>query len=71
VERQPSTEELDQARTRARADARAKVEKKLTGPAVDEPVVDHAGPYEFAPEDLRAEYERVYERTLKDLRGEG
>ena len=69
MERQPNPEELEQARERARADAWAEVEREQARRPVDEPVVDDAGPFEFAPEDLRAEYERVYEQTLRELRG--
>jgi hypothetical protein len=68
VERQPNEAELERARERARADARARVEDEAERPAVDEPVVEDAGPYEFAPEAVRAEYDRVYEETLDTLR---
>jgi hypothetical protein len=52
----------------ARADARAKIQAEAVGRAADAPIVDDAGPYEFAPEDVRAEYERVYEETIGALR---
>ena len=68
MERQPKEEELEQARSRARADAHARLQATKARPEADEPVVDDAGPYEFAPEDVRAEYERVYEETLAQLR---
>jgi hypothetical protein len=71
VERQPTKKELEQAGERARADAQARVEEERARPPADEPIVDDAGPYEFAAEDLRAEYERVYEETLSALRGRG
>ncbi len=69
MERQPTEEELEQARERARADAQVRVEAERGRPAADEPIVDDAGPYEFAAEDVRAEYERVFDETLNALRG--
>jgi hypothetical protein len=68
VERQPNEAELELARDRARTDARARVENEAERPAVDEPIVEDAGAYEFAPEAVRAEYDRVYEETLRTLR---
>ena len=68
MERRPTAAEVEQARDRARDDARRRVEDERGRPAADEPIVDTAGPYEFAPEALRAEYERVYDTTLAALR---
>jgi hypothetical protein len=71
VERQPTQDELAEARDRARADAHLRVEAERARPSADEPIVEDAGPYEFAPEDVRAEYERVFEETLTALRQRG
>ena len=71
MERKPTQSELTEARERARVDARKRVEKDRARPAVDEPIVEGSGPYEFAPEAARAEYERVYEATLEALRHGG
>jgi hypothetical protein len=68
MERQPTEEELAEARERACSDARARFDDERERSSVDEPIVAGAGPYEFAPEDVRAEYERVYEETLTALR---
>ena len=68
MERQPTEAELEEARERARADARRRHDEERSRPAADTPVVEDAGPYEFAPEDVRAEYERVFEETLGLLR---
>jgi hypothetical protein len=69
VEKGPEAQELAQARERARADARARVERDRTQPAADAPIVESAGPYEFAPEPLRDAYERAYEEALRELTG--
>jgi hypothetical protein len=71
VERQPTTAELNEARERARSDARRRANQERTGSDADEPIVAGAGPYEFAPEQARAEYDRVFEATLEELRGGG
>ena len=68
MEKNPEPHELDEARRRARSDARARVERDRTRPAADAPVVESDGPYEFAPEALRAAYDRAYEEALRDLR---
>ena len=57
MEKQPTEEELEEARRRARADA---AEARRRG-AVDE--LGDAGPYAFAPESLQAEYDRAYEEA--------
>ena len=67
MEKGPEPEELAQARERARRDARARVERDRSRPAADAPVVESAGPYEFAPEPLRDAYDRAYEEALREL----
>ena len=71
MEKQPTGEEFEEARRRARADAEAKLRRERERPSVDEPIVEEDETYSFAPEDLRAEYERVYEETLASLRERG
>ena len=67
MEKNPEPGELDEARERAQADARARVERDRTRPAADAPIVESDGPYEFAPEPLRDAYERAYEAELREL----
>lgn len=71
MERQPTEAELNEARERARADASRRVVHEQYRPEADEPIVEDAGPYEFAPEAARAEYEQVFESTLAELRRGG
>ncbi len=68
VEKQPTGDEFETARRQARADATEKARTERERPDVDQPLVDESSTYSFAPEDLRAEYERVYEETLDKLR---
>jgi hypothetical protein len=65
MERQPTAEELEEARRRGREDAAAHSERARTRPASEVPVVESAGPFEFAPEALREAYERAYEDALE------
>ena len=67
MERKPSEAELEEARERARADAEQRQRDEKARPAADQPVVENAGPYEFAPEALRDEYERAYEEARRTL----
>ena len=71
MEKQPTDEEFEEARVQARADAEEKVRRERTRPDVDEPIVEEDATYSFAPEPLRAEYERVFEETLTALRASG
>ena len=67
MEKQPSEEELEAARERARADAEERYAYETSGREPDEQPGE-AGPYAYAPEDMQAEYMRVYEETLRELR---
>jgi hypothetical protein len=67
VEKQPSEDELEAARERARADAEARYAYEISGRDPEEQPGE-AGPYAYAPEDVQAEYARVYEETLEGLR---
>jgi hypothetical protein len=60
MEKQPTEEELAEARRRGRADA---VEARRRG-GDGEP--GDAGPYAFAPESLQAEYDRAYDEARAD-----
>ena len=71
MEKQPTPDEYEEARRQARTDAEEKLRRERSRPAVDEPVVEEDATYSFAPEPLRAEYERVYEETLDSLRERG
>ena len=71
MEKQPTGDEFEAARHQAKEDAAEKARAERERPAVDEPLVEESATYSFAPEDLRAEYERVYEETLAKLRGNG
>jgi hypothetical protein len=64
VEKQPTTEELEDARRRARADAEARVA------AGDEEDAPGEQPFAYAAETVQAEYARVFEETLERLRKE-
>jgi hypothetical protein len=67
LEKQPTEEELDAARERAQADAEERFAYESSGREPDEQPGE-AGPYAYAPEDVQAEYSRVYEETLGRLR---
>ena len=66
MEKQPTQEELDGARERARADAEERYAYEISGREPDEPPGEQPLPY--AAEDVQAEYARVYEETLAQLR---
>ena len=68
MERQPTGAELAEAHERGRADAEKRDRDDRARPSVDRPLVEESGPYEFAPEAVRAEYERAYEDALRALR---
>ena len=71
MEKQPTEDEFEAARRQAKEDATSRARDERERPAVDEPIVEESSTYSFAPEDLRAEYERVYEETLAGLRRRG
>jgi hypothetical protein len=66
VEKQPTEEELEAARERARSDAEERFAYESSGREPD----DQPGrrPLAYAAEDVQAEYARVYEETLAQLR---
>jgi hypothetical protein len=66
MEKQPTEEELDGARGRARADAEERYAYEISGREPDEQPGEQTLPY--AAEDVQAEYARVYEETLGRLR---
>jgi hypothetical protein len=66
VEKQPTEKELDGARERARADAEERYAYEISGREPDEQPGEQPLPY--AAEDVQAEYARVYEETLAQLR---
>jgi hypothetical protein len=66
VEKEPTEEELNGARERARADAEERYAYEISGREPDEQPGEQRLPY--AAEDVRAEYARVYEETLAQLR---
>jgi hypothetical protein len=66
MEKQPTQEELDGARERARADAEERYAYEISGREPDEQPGEQPLPY--AAEDVQAEYARVYEKTLGRLR---
>jgi hypothetical protein len=67
MEKNPEPQELEDARERGRADACERVERDRTRPASDAPIVEGDGSYEFAPEAVRAAYERAYEEAMREL----
>jgi hypothetical protein len=67
MEKQPTAAELEQAARRARADAEARFACEESGREPDDQPGD-AGPYAYAAEAVQAEYARVYEETLAELR---
>jgi hypothetical protein len=66
VEKEPTEEELDGARERARADAEERYAYEISGREPDDQPGEQPLPY--AAEDVQAEYARVYEETLAQLR---
>jgi hypothetical protein len=66
MEKQPTQEELGAARERARADAEERYAYEISGREPDEQPGEQPLPY--AAEDVQAEYARVYEETLAQLR---
>jgi DNA-binding helix-hairpin-helix protein with protein kinase domain len=66
MEKQPTGEELDEAREQARADAEERFAYETSGREPDEQPGEQ--PFAYAPEDVQAEYARVYEETLAQLR---
>ena len=69
MEKNPEPGELEEARERARADARERIERDRSRPAADAPIVEGDGPYEFAPEPVRDAYDRAYEEAVRGLGG--
>jgi hypothetical protein len=67
MEKQPTEEELEAARTRAAADAEERYAYEISGREPDEQPGDQ--PFAYAAEHVQAEYARVYEETLAQLRG--
>jgi hypothetical protein len=66
MEKQPTEKELEAARERARTDAEARYAYEISGREPDEQPGEQPLPY--AAEDVQAEYARVYEGTLAQLR---
>ena len=66
MEKQPTEEELQAARARARADAEERYAYEVSGREPDEQVGEQ--PFAYAAEDVQAEYTRIYEETLGELR---
>lgn len=66
MEKEPIEEELDGARERARADAEERYAYEISGREPDDQPGEQPLPY--AAEDVQAEYARVYEETLAQLR---
>jgi hypothetical protein len=67
MEKQPTEQELEAARTQAWTDAQQRFVDETPGREPD----DQAGeqPFAYAAEDVQAEYARIYEETLASLRG--
>ena len=66
MEKQPTEEELEAARERARTDAEERYAYEISGREPD--VQPGEQPLPYAAEDVQAEYARVYEETLAQLR---
>jgi hypothetical protein len=66
MEKQPTGEELDAAREQARADAEERFAYETSGREPDEQPGEQ--PFAYAAEDVQAEYARIYEETLTQLR---
>jgi hypothetical protein len=66
VEKQPTEEELEAARARARADAEERFAYERSGREPDDQPGEQ--PFAYAPEDVQAEYARAYENALAALR---
>ena len=66
MEKQPTEEELESAREAARADAETRFAYETSGREPDDQPGEQ--PFAYAPEDVQAEYTRVYEETLASLR---
>jgi hypothetical protein len=66
MEKQPTQEELGAARERARADAEERFAYETSGREPDNQPGEQ--PFAYAAEDVQAEYERIYEETLAELR---
>jgi hypothetical protein len=66
MEKQPTQEELGAARERARADAEDRFAYETSGREPDDQPGEQ--PFAYAAEDVQAEYARIYEETLADLR---
>jgi len=66
MEKQPTEEELEAAREQARADAEGRVARERLGGDPDEQ--PGTQPFAYAAEDVQAEYARVYEEALAELR---
>jgi hypothetical protein len=69
VQKQPSQEELDEARKKARTDAEQRFAYESSGREPDDQPGEQ--PFAYAAEDIQAEYARVYEKTLGELRRGG
>jgi hypothetical protein len=67
MEKQPTEEELEAAREHARADASERLAKEASGGAPDDQPDEQ--PFAYAAEAVQAEYARVCEETLVELRG--
>jgi hypothetical protein len=66
MEKQPAAEELEAAREQARADAEERFAYETSGREPDDQPGEQ--PFAYAAEDVQAEYARVYEETLGQLR---
>jgi hypothetical protein len=66
MEKQPTPAELAAARAQARADAESRFAYESSGREPDDQPGEQ--PFAYAAEDVQAEYGRVYEETLDELR---
>jgi hypothetical protein len=66
MEKQPAEEELEAAREQARTDAEERFAYETSGREPDDQPGEQ--PFAYAAEDVQAEYARVYEETLGQLR---
>ena len=66
MEKQPTGEELEAARTQARADAEERYAYEISGREPDEQPGEQ--PFAYAAEDVQAAYAEAYEETLSALR---
>jgi hypothetical protein len=66
MEKQPTADDLEAARRRARADAEERFAYEASGRQPDDQPGEQA--FAYAPEAVQAAYAESYEETLADLR---